>query len=96
VSFYVSTTTFFLLHCDEWDRVVALPRHKFVHSELRDAEKKYKNLLNKKFKDYSQNMTKNLDELHSTNPKDFWKLLNKTVFPSGFYLNLNQGFSWQT
>jgi hypothetical protein len=29
-SFYVSTATFFLLHCDEWDRVVALPRHKFV------------------------------------------------------------------
>jgi hypothetical protein len=47
------------------------------HSELRDAEKKYKNLLNKKIKNYSQNMTKNLDELHSTNPKDFWKLLNK-------------------
>ena len=21
---------FFLLHCDEWDRVVALPRHRFV------------------------------------------------------------------
>ena len=21
---------FFLLHCDEWDRVVALPRRKFV------------------------------------------------------------------
>ena len=21
---------FFLLHCDEWDRVVALPRQKFV------------------------------------------------------------------
>jgi hypothetical protein len=21
---------FFLHHCDEWDRVVALPRHKFV------------------------------------------------------------------
>jgi hypothetical protein len=30
VSFYVSTATFFLLHCDEWDRVVALSRHKFV------------------------------------------------------------------
>jgi hypothetical protein len=30
VSFYVSTATFFLLHCDEWDHVVALPRHKFV------------------------------------------------------------------
>ena len=30
MSFYVSTATFFLLHCDEWDRVVALPRHKFV------------------------------------------------------------------
>ena len=30
VSFYVSTATFSLLHCDEWDRVVALPRHKFV------------------------------------------------------------------
>jgi hypothetical protein len=30
VSFYVSTATFILLHCDEWDRVVALPRHKFV------------------------------------------------------------------
>ena len=28
--FYVSTATFFLLHSDEWDRVVALPRHKFV------------------------------------------------------------------
>ena len=31
MSFYVSTANyFFLLHCDEWDRVVALPRHKFV------------------------------------------------------------------
>jgi hypothetical protein len=30
VSFYVSTATFFVLHCDGWDRVVALPRHKFV------------------------------------------------------------------
>jgi len=30
VSFYVSTATFVLLHCDEWDRVVALPKHKFV------------------------------------------------------------------
>jgi hypothetical protein len=30
VSFYVSTAAFFLLHCDEWDHVVALPRHKFV------------------------------------------------------------------
>jgi len=30
VSFYVSTATFILLHCDEWDCVVALPRHKFV------------------------------------------------------------------
>ena len=30
MSFYVSTATFFWLHCDEWDRVVALPRHKFV------------------------------------------------------------------
>jgi hypothetical protein len=29
-TYYVSTATFFLLHCDEWDRVVALPRHKFV------------------------------------------------------------------
>ena len=29
MSFYVSTATFLLLHCDEWDRVVALPRHKF-------------------------------------------------------------------
>jgi hypothetical protein len=25
VSFYVSTAPFCLLHCDEWDRVVALP-----------------------------------------------------------------------
>ena len=30
MSFYVSTAILFLLHCDEWDRVVALPRHKFV------------------------------------------------------------------
>ena len=30
MSFYVSNATFFLLHCDEWDSVVALPRHKFV------------------------------------------------------------------
>jgi hypothetical protein len=31
VSFYVSTATFFLAPlCDEWDSVVALPRHKFV------------------------------------------------------------------
>jgi hypothetical protein len=44
-------------------RVMSIRRFKFrktdlLHSELRDAEKKYKNLLNKKFKDYSQNMTK--------------------------------------
>jgi hypothetical protein len=25
---------FFLLHCDEWDRVVALPRHKFVNRQI--------------------------------------------------------------
>ena len=30
MSFYVSTATFCLLHCDEWDHIVALPRHKFV------------------------------------------------------------------
>jgi len=30
VSFYVSTAIYFLLHCDEWDRFVAPPRHKFV------------------------------------------------------------------
>ena len=30
MSFYVLTATFFWFHCDEWDRVVALPRHKFV------------------------------------------------------------------
>jgi hypothetical protein len=30
VSFYISTATFCLLHCDEWDRVVALPKHRFV------------------------------------------------------------------
>ena len=30
MSFYVSTATFFLLQYDEWGRVVALPRHKFV------------------------------------------------------------------
>jgi len=30
VSFYVSAAIYFLLHCDEWDRFVASPRHKFV------------------------------------------------------------------
>ena len=30
MSFYVSNANYFWLHCDEWDRVVALPRHKFV------------------------------------------------------------------
>jgi hypothetical protein len=43
VSFHVSTATFLLLHCDEWDRVVALPRHKFVTGatllQLRSCEK---------------------------------------------------------
>jgi hypothetical protein len=28
--FWFQLQLFFLLHCDEWDRVVALPRHKFV------------------------------------------------------------------
>ena len=37
MSFYVSTANFFLLHCDEWDRVVALPRHKFVTGASRPA-----------------------------------------------------------
>ena len=31
MSFYVSTATFFLLHCDEWDRVVALPETQVCH-----------------------------------------------------------------
>jgi hypothetical protein len=35
---------FFLLHCDEWDRVVALPRHKFVTGatllQLRKTQRK--------------------------------------------------------
>jgi hypothetical protein len=45
VSIYVSTATFFLVHCDEWDRVVALPRHKFVTGatllQLPSKRKKY-------------------------------------------------------
>jgi hypothetical protein len=27
---FLRVATFYLLNCDEWDRVVALPRHKFV------------------------------------------------------------------
>jgi hypothetical protein len=34
VSFYVSTATFFLLHCDEWDRIVALSRQDGRHSAV--------------------------------------------------------------
>ena len=30
VSYYVSTAIYVLLHCDEWDRFVAPPRHMFV------------------------------------------------------------------
>ena len=30
MNFYVQLQFIFLLHCDEWDRFVALPRHKFV------------------------------------------------------------------
>jgi len=30
MSFYVSTAIYFLFHCDEWDRFVALLRHNFV------------------------------------------------------------------
>jgi hypothetical protein len=30
VNIHTLIAKFFLLHCDEWDRVVALPRHKFV------------------------------------------------------------------
>jgi hypothetical protein len=30
VSFYVQLQFIFLLHCDEWDRFVVPPRHKFV------------------------------------------------------------------
>ena len=39
MSFYVSTATFILLHFDEWDRVVALPRHKFVTGAIHYCSK---------------------------------------------------------
>ena len=42
MSFYVSSATFFLLHCDEWDRGVALPRHKnFYFTNMKKIIKHY-------------------------------------------------------
>jgi hypothetical protein len=51
MSFYVSTATFLLLHCDEWDRVVALPRHKFVTgATLLQLHSTYANILKNIYK----------------------------------------------
>jgi hypothetical protein len=63
VSFYVSTATFILLYCDEWDRVVALPRHKFVTGatllQLVNMDKSTYSTLLKYFEntEYTDNLT---------------------------------------
>jgi hypothetical protein len=63
VSFYVSTATFILLYCDEWDRVVALPRHKFVTGatllQLVNMDKSTYSTLLKYFEntEYTENLT---------------------------------------
>ena len=63
MSFYVSTATFILLYCDEWDRVVALPRHKFVTGatllQLVNMDKSTYSTLLKYFEntEYTDNLT---------------------------------------
>jgi flagellar biosynthesis protein FliP len=84
VSFYVSTATFFLLHCDEWDRVVTLPRHKFVTGAtllqlVCDQKKKQKQKQNKKQK---QNNVNKISQFIMNKLRDFCPqlLLLMTLF----------------
>ena len=64
MSFYVSIGTFVLLHCDEWDRVVALPRHKFLTGAtllqllLYSSRKKKLYILNPKTEELTRTLVK--------------------------------------
>ena len=77
MSFYVSTATFVLLHCDEWDRVVALPRHKFVTGAtllqlgLRIPEKGWKRCKSTE------------KRVFGTSLKVNWKVRSKNIIVSG-------------
>ena len=58
----------------------ALQRNPFsigVQSEFMFQSKKYKSFIRKKERDVNRNMVDKLCRLKSSNPKEFWKLLNK-------------------
>jgi len=46
-------------------------------SELITNSKSYKKIINKKFRDYQNDIVSKLKQLKSTDPKSYWSLLNK-------------------
>jgi hypothetical protein len=81
VSFHVSTANFFLLHCDEWDHVVALPRHKFVTGasllQLRNLVNKIKR---KSIREYFIERC-----VGGPKQKDFWPTIKPFITNKGSY-----------
>lgn len=45
-------------------------------SELQRAQIKYKRILNKSYKVYRNNLQRNIKALRSSNPREYWKLMN--------------------
>ena len=97
MSFYVSTGTFVLLHCDEWDRVVALPRHKFVTGatllQLAERQLSDDRFCNKSDKDptkqFSDEITNELNNIYDygyIDEKTLKYLIPDSPKPGRFYL----------
>jgi hypothetical protein len=50
----------------------------FLKQKVTEAEKHYKNTLDKNSKNYREKMKKELNNLKTSDPKEYWKILNRS------------------
>ena len=48
--------------------------------KYKESEKSYKKLLDNELKRYRNNLSKNLKEMRTKNPKEYWKIVNKNRY----------------
>ncbi|CAG2216686.1 unnamed protein product [Mytilus edulis] len=51
--------------------------HSKNHSDMLNAEKAYKNILDSKFRNFRKDLSDKIQNLRGKNPKEYWKILNQ-------------------
>ena len=62
--------------CRKTKRRYKLYGSNIFKQQLQDAERKYKSTLNKAYKDYRAKLQRKIKKLRSSNPKEYWNIVN--------------------